>query len=253
MKPMALKILLLLLVGTIAGFLNVLAGGGSFLTLPMLIFMGLPPTVANGTNRVAILMQNTVAVKKFHEFRVFPLKFSLLVTIPAVIGSLVGAYTATIIPDATFKRVLALIMMAITLATMMNPTEKLSSRSSRERTRGMGQWTAIVLMFLVIGFYGGFVQAGVGFLILSAMVVAGFDLIHGNAVKVFVILIFTLFALVIFTIQGKVNYLWGAILGLGNVTGAYLATVTAVRKGNRFVQRVVFVAIVIMAIKLLMG
>ncbi len=247
---MALKILLLLSVGTIAGFLNVLAGGGSFLTLPMLIFMGLPPTVANGTNRVAILMQNIVAVKKFHEFKVFPLKFSLLVTIPAVIGSLAGAYAATIIPDATFKKALAFIMVAVTLITMLNPTEKLSSR---EISWGKGKWAAVVLMFLGIGFYGGFVQAGVGFLILSAMVVAGFDLIHGNAVKVFVILIFTVFALIVFTIQGKVNYMWGAILGLGNVTGAYLATVTAVKKGNKFIQKVVFLAIVIMAIKLLSG
>ena len=247
---MALKIVLLLLVGTIAGFLNVLAGGGSFLTLPMLIFMGLPPTVANGTNRVAILMQNVMAVKKFHEFKVFPLKFSLLVTIPAVLGSLAGAYAATVIPDAAFKKALAIIMIVITLITMLNPTEKLTSR---EMAWGKGRWTAMVLMFLGIGFYGGFVQAGVGFLILSAMVVAGFDLIHGNAVKVFVILIFTLFALVVFTVQGKVNYLWGAVLGVGNVTGAYLATVTAVKKGNRFVQRVVFVAIVVMAIKLLAG
>ncbi len=247
---MALKIVLLLLVGTVAGFLNVLAGGGSFLTLPMLIFMGLPPTVANGTNRVAILMQNVMAVKKFHEFKVFPLKFSLLVTIPAVLGSLAGAYAATVIPDATFKKALAIIMIVITLITMLNPTEKLTSR---EMAWGKGRWTAMVLMFLGIGFYGGFVQAGVGFLILSAMVVAGFDLIHGNAVKVFVILIFTLFALVVFTVQGKVNYLWGAVLGVGNVTGAYLATVTAVKKGNRFVQRVVFVAIVVMAIKLLAG
>lgn len=247
---MALKIALLLMVGTIAGFLNVLAGGGSFLTLPMLIFMGLPPTVANGTNRVAILMQNVMAVKKFHEFKVFPLKFSLLVTIPAVIGSIAGAYAATVIPDATFKKVLAFIMIAITLVTMLNPTEKLSSR---DISWSKGRWTAIILMFLAIGFYGGFVQAGVGFLILSAMVVAGFDLIHGNAVKVFVILIFTVFALVIFTIQSKVNYTWGIVLGTGNVTGAYMATVTAVKKGNRFVQQVVFVAIVIMAIKLLVG
>ncbi len=250
MEPMALKIPLLLLVGVIAGFLNVLAGGGSFLTLPMLIFMGLPPTVANGTNRVAILMQNIVAVKKFHEFKVFPLKFSLLITIPAVLGSLAGAYTATIIPDATFKKALAFIMVIITIITMLNPTEKLASK---ELPLSKGRWVALAFMFLGIGFYGGFVQAGVGFLILSAMVVAGFDLIHGNAVKVFVILIFTVFALVIFTIQGKVNYLWGAVLGMGNVTGAYLATTVAVKKGNRFIQKVVLVAIVIMAIKLLAG
>ncbi|RLD99921.1 MAG: sulfite exporter TauE/SafE family protein [Aquificota bacterium] len=247
---MAFKALLLLLVGTVAGFLNVLAGGGSFLTLSMLIFMGLPPTVANGTNRVAIFMQNIMAVKKFHEFKVFPIRFSLMVTVPAVIGSLAGAYAATAIPDATFKKALAFIMIAITLVTMLNPIEKLSSR---EISWGKGRWAIVILMFLAIGFYGGFVQAGVGFLILSAMVVAGFDLIHGNAVKVFVILIFTIFALVIFTIQGKANYLWGAVLGVGNVTGAYLATVTAIKKGNRFVQKVVFVAIMIMAIKLLLN
>lgn len=244
------KVLLLFAVGAVAGFLNVLAGGGSFLTLPVLIFMGLPPTVANGTNRVAIFMQNVVAVKKFHDYRVFPLRFALLVVLPAVFGSILGAYSATIIADAVFKKILALLMVGITLLSMSDTTRGLEKREVK--ITGF-RWVLIILIFFAIGFYGGFVQAGVGFLILSAMVLTGFDFVEANAVKVFVILIFTVFALIIFTLQHKVNYLWGLVLGCGNVLGAYTAAAAAVKKGNRFVQKVVFAAIVVMALKLLFG
>ncbi len=245
-----LKVLLLFTVGTIAGFLNVLAGGGSFLTLPMLIFMGLPPTVANGTNRVAIFMQNVIAVKRFHDYKVFPFRFAIYVMLPAVLGSILGAYCATIIADDLFKKILAFLMVGITLLSMSDPTRGLEKKHMNMTTL---RWMIISLVFLAIGFYGGFVQAGVGFLILSAMVFTGFDFVEANAVKVFVILIFTVFALVVFTLQHKVNYVWGIILGCGNVLGAYIATAMAIKKGNKFVQKVVLVAIIIMALKLLFG
>lgn len=245
---MLVKVSLLFIVGTVAGFLNVLAGGGSFLTLPVLIFMGLPPTVANGTNRVAIFMQNIVAVKKFHDYKVFPLTFSLFVMVPAAIGAIAGAYFATIIAEALFKKLLAFIMVGITLFSLSDPTRGLKKKEVNFNTF---RWLLVAVVFLFIGFYGGFVQAGVGFLILSAMVLSGFDFIEANAVKVFVILIFTVFALIIFTAHHKVNYFWGIVLGLGNVTGAYIATIMAVKRGNKFIQRVVFIAIVIMALKLL--
>lgn len=240
--------ILLFLVGVITGFINVIAGGGSFLTLPLLIFMGLPPTVANGTNRLGIFLQSITAVKQFHKLGVFPVKFAIFAAIPATLGSLLGAYWATIISENSFKRYLAVLMIVITLITMYNPIGKFKPK--HESTLSGNRKVVIFIIFFLIGIYGGFIQAGVGFLILAGMLLTGYDLIVGNAVKTFVTLIFTIFALAIFIMSSKVNFTLGIILGVGNMIGAHFGTTVAVKKGNKFIQYFVTVCIIIFAVKL---
>lgn len=244
-----MKELLLFLVGILTGFINVIAGGGSFLTIPLLIFMGLSPTVANGTNRLGIFLQSFFAVRKFHQYGVFPVKFAIFAAVPATLGSLFGAYWATIISETSFKKYLAILMVVITLITMYNPLNKLKIRQDNEFS--LKRKISIFIVFFLIGIYGGFIQAGVGFLILAGMMLTGYDLVAGNAVKTFVILIFTLFSLVIFILNAKVNFTLGLILGVGSIIGAQLGTTVSVKKGNKFIQYFVTVCIIIFAIKLL--
>ena len=239
-----MKYLLLFLAGCVAGTVNVLAGGGSFLTVAVMIFMGLPPTVANGTNRVAILVQNVVAVKKFRDFNVLVGRETLWMLIPALAGAGVGAYLASVVADETFKRLLAIFIILVSFVTLYNPKERLKGLELPEY--------AISVLFFLIGVYGGFVQAGVGFFILAALTLAGFDLVRANAVKVLVILAFTVVALSIFTVKGKVDLLWGIPLALGNATGAYVGVRLAVEKGHGFIRKVVLVALVVVAVKLLL-
>ena len=249
MEPFSLLNLLILLVaGTVAGFINTLAGGGSFLTIPLLIFMGLPATVANATNRVGVFLQSLTAVQQFHGYGVFPRRFSLIVSIPAILGSVLGTWTAMVISDAAFKKYLALFMVLMTLLTFLKP-ERLAT--GKELRYTPGRWLLIWLVFFAIGFYGGFIQAGVGFLILAAMLLTGYDFVAGNAVKTFTIFVFTLVSLLIFWAGGKVQLLPGLALGLGSMLGALLGSKVTVTKGNAFVQKFVVATVILFAILLL--
>ena len=242
-----MKCLLLVLVGFLAGVVNVLAGGGSFLTVSAMIFMGLPPTVANGTNRIAILFQNVMAVKRFRDFQVLPLGFSVFVTLPAILGSILGAYIGATVHDVVFKKIFAVIMVVVSFLSLAN----LRFRPLLEE--GVLKRVFLIVGFFLVGVYGGFVQAGVGFLILAVLSFCGFDLVVANAVKVFIILVFTVFAIAIFAYHGKVNLLWGLPLAVGNVAGAYVGTGLAFRKGELFIKKVVFFMLVVIALKLLVS
>ena len=96
--------LVLALIGTglAAGFINTTAGGGSMLTLPLLMFLGLPANVANGTNRIAILLQNVIGVSTFRQKKVLDFSTDYKLAIPAIVGSIIGAFFAVEVDeDAT--------------------------------------------------------------------------------------------------------------------------------------------------------
>jgi len=239
---------LLFFFGIIAGTLNVIAGGGSFLTIPLLIFLGLPPTVANGTNRVGILLQNVGAVWGFHRHQVVDWRYVLWAALPATLGALLGAWGAVIIGEQAFKNFLALVMIIVTLWTLWDPLKGSKGEKSAMEKPRVG-WLAFG--FFLVGIYGGFVQAGVGFLVLATTTLAGLDLVRGNAVKVLSILIYTFLALGIFAWQQKVNWPLGLTLAAGTVVGGQLGVHLTVLKGHQWVKKVVTVAVIIMAVKLL--
>ena len=201
-QPLAL--LLLFAAGTIAGTINVLAGGGSFLTLPLLIFLGLPPTVANGTNRIAILVQNVGAVWSFNRHGVMDWSWIRRAALPALAGAGLGTWAAVRIDDASFQRILASLMVVFAVVILLDPLrnrirkatgigdDPTADRAAQPRLSG----AAFSATFFAVGVYGGFVQAGVGFFILALAMLAGFDLVRGNALKVLVVLVFTPLALV---------------------------------------------------------
>lgn len=244
--------LLLFGVGAVAGTVNVIAGGGSFLTLPAMIFLGLPPSVANGTNRIAILIQNAGAVWSFHRHRVLDWRGLPLAALPALAGAGLGTWLALEIGELAFRRILAVLMVVISLWTLWDPLKR-REVGEEMRELGTGERAGLVAAFFLVGVYGGFVQAGVGFLILAATTVAGLNLVSGNALKVLIILTFTPLSLALFALGGKVA--WGLGLGLaaGNLTGAFLGVRITVRKGHRWVKRAVTVLIVAFALRLWLG
>ncbi len=240
---------LLFFVGILAGVLNVLAGGGSLLTLPLLIFMGLPAAVANGTNRVAIFCQNVFAVRGFKKRGYFPKELVLLCTPPALLGSWLGASLAVGIDDTVFKRVLAIIMIAVLIFTVLDPMKKI-----RQENVSFTPLRKVILAvsFFFVGVYGGFVQAGVGFIIIAALMAHGLDLVRITAVKVFVICIYTFVALCVFIYHGQINYLLGIGLAAGNSIGGMLGPKLAIAKGHAWIKRVVNLMVFLFAIKLLL-
>lgn len=243
-------LLILFPVGLVAGVINVVAGGGSFLTLPILIFLGLPPTVANGTNRVGIVIQNLGAVWGFQRHKVLEWRLALWTAIPATMGAALGTWGALEVGDDTFRRILAFLMIVISLWTLLKPSAK---ETSLHKNDSMSSVIGLTLGFFMVGIYGGFVQAGVGFLILTATSFLGLDLVKGNAVKVGCVLVFTILSLSIFASKGMVNWTLGLILGAGTFVGGQIGVRLTTLKGHRWVRKVVTVTIILFAIILWFG
>jgi len=220
--------------GFLCGFINTVAGSGSLVTLPLLIFMGLPANVANGTNRVAIVLQNVVGVASFRRQGVLDARGGIRLALPAVAGALLGAQIAVNLNEEMMRRVIGALMLAMLVVVLLRPRRWLEGRL--ETLEGPPGWIQYPIFF-VIGIYGGFIQAGVGIFLLAAIVLgAGYDLVRGNAVKVLIILVFTAFALVVFVINGQVRWGVGLLLAVGTMLGAWVASRMAVKRGARFVR-----------------
>jgi uncharacterized membrane protein YfcA len=247
----ALAYPILFVAGCVAGALNVVAGGGSFLTLPVLIFLGLPATVANGTNRVAILLQNAGAVWSFNRHRIVEWTWLRTAALPAVLGAIVGTWIAVRIDDALFQRLLATLMILFAVVTIWNPGGGRRAAAQTEAKRAAAPaGVGFSLAFFGVGVYGGFVQAGIGFVILAVATLAGLDLVRGNALKVLVVLVFTPVALALFAAAGKVDWATGLVLGGGNFVGGLIGVRLTVARGHAWVRRVVIAVIILFAIKL---
>ncbi len=245
--PEFFKLILLTLLGVFAGFLNITAGGGSLLTLPFLIFLGLPATVANGTNRIAILIQNIFATARFHQFKVIPKGTTLIAVAPSLVGSIIGAHLALDIDELLFKRILAVIMILV-LSIMLFRSDKNVTYPALSLSTSKKCFMAVA--FFGIGIYGGFIQAGIGFLLIMALTTVGYDLVRTNALKVLVVLIFTPTVLFIFIVNGQVDFVKGLVLAAGNAMGAWIATRVVVEKGHRFIRWIVMLTLVGFAVKL---
>jgi uncharacterized membrane protein YfcA len=235
--------------GFVSSALNVIAGGGSFLTLPLLIFLGLPATEANATNRLGVLAQNVGAVWGFHRHRVLDWGRALRASVPALVGAALGARLALQTGETDFRRILATLMLLVTLWTLLGGDGRIGRTLGRRGSRHSTQ----VLGFFLVGIYAGFVQAGVGFFVLGLTTLAGLDLVRGNAVKVLVILLTTVLALLIFAWEGKVNWTAGLVLAAGSIAGSLLGVRLTILKGHRWVRGVVMAAMVVFAVKLWLG
>jgi len=244
---------LLAAAGFVCGLINVIAGGGSFLTLPILIFMGLPPVAANGTNRVAILLQNVVAVWSFDRYGVLDRRSILWAAAPATAGAVLGVWAALSISGEAFERILATLMVVISLWTLWGPQPKPPEEGDEAGAGGRRRYVALGAGFFLAGVYGGFIQAGVGFVILAVISFAGLDLVRGNAIKVLSILCFTAISLAIFAWQGKVVWSLGLVLAVGTVSGALVGARLTVLKGHAWLRKVVTATIIVFALKLWLG
>jgi len=220
--------------GFAAGFINTLAGSGSLITLPLLIFLGLPANVANGTNRVAILLQNVVAVGSFRRQKVLDLRKGLMLALPAVAGGIIGAQIAVNLDEIIIRRTVGVLMVVMFFVVLIKPRRWLEGKSLESRVK---LTFPNILIFFLIGAYGGFIQAGVGIFLLAGLVLsAGYDLVRANAVKLLIVLCFTVFALAIFILNGQVQWETGLVLALGNMSGAWIASKLAVKQGAKFVR-----------------
>ncbi|MGK5091306.1 sulfite exporter TauE/SafE family protein [Deltaproteobacteria bacterium TL4] len=238
---------ILFAVGTVAGFINVMAGGGSSLTLPTMLFMGLDGALANGTNRVAICIQNVFAIAGFHKHDIHEFGTSLKFSLFALPGAMIGALVAVHTDNLWFQRILGMVMLGVVLS-MIFPISNVSKEAPLTPFK---QKMGYFAMF-GIGFYGGFIQIGVGILIMAILFHSfHLNLIRVNMHKVFIVFIYTLPALLIFIWSGNVNWPMGLSLASGNALGAWIAAHVSVKGGERVIRSVLMVTILLMSLKLL--
>ena len=243
------NIITVLAVGLAAGFINTVAGGGSSITLPMLMFLGLPPNVANGTNRIAILLQSVVGVATFRNSKVLNLNSGWRLSVPSAIGALIGAFVAVEVNEELMRWIIIVIMVAMLLLVIFKP-EAWIKKQATDVTAKTGWWQYII--FFLIGFYGGFIQVGVGFLLLAGLVLSsGLDLVRANALKVMIVLVYTVIALIIFWANNQVHLWMGLLLGAGSMAGAYAGAKFTIHRGSVYVRYFLIVMLVVMILKIL--
>ncbi len=239
--------IILVIAGTFAGFVNSIAGGGSLVIMPLLIFMGLPSAEANGSNRVAILIQNVFSVAGYRSKGIYEFPFAIYVAIPAVIGAIIGSKIAVDISDQLFNRILAIVMLTVMGITIFKPGLKASAEAMFSKGK---IWTSVVIFFF-LGIYGGFIQAGIGFLIIATLTtVHGLSMARTNSIKVFVILCYTFAAVIVFYLEGKIRWEYGLTLAAGNSVGAWIGSRWSVGRSDRLIRLILLVMVVTLSIKL---
>ncbi len=213
--------IILIVIGLMAGIINTLAGGGSNLSLPALMMCGLPADVANATNRVGVLMQCITATRGFYKhdkIEAAAVKDSFA---PLFVGGLVGAIAASYINVELLKPMLLGTMIAVSLWVVLKSDIQTEGQS---KIKSCFDSKLSLLATFAAGFYGGFVQAGVGFVLLATFVgLLNYDLLRANAMKVVATAIFTSIALLVFIFRDQIAWLPGILLGLGSMVGAQLA------------------------------
>lgn len=232
-----------------AGFINTLAGSGSLITLPLLIFLGLPANVANGTNRVGVLFQNITSVGTFRRQQMLDVRGGLMLAVPAILGSIIGAQIAVNLDEQLMRRTIGALMVVMLVVILVRPNRWLRGRPEALQKRpGWGQ----LLIFCAIGIYGGFIQAGVGIFLLAGLVLSiGYDLVRANAVKVLIVLCFTISALGVFIFNDQVWWGFGLLLAIGNAAGGWVAAHMAIERGAVFVRWLLIAVVAVSAAQLL--
>jgi len=232
------QVLLLAGIGLLAGAINTVAGGGSLITVPALIFLGLPAPVANATNRLGVFLQSLTATQQFARRGLLPFRPARWAVAFAAAGAVVGAYLGTVVDAPQLQSVIAVAML-IMLALLLIKPQRWLSPALEPVAPG---WQA--LAFFAVGVYGGFLQAGVGFFLLFSLVgLGGWDLVVGNALKSLIVAVFTIPALIIFLWADLVAWGPGLSLAAGSTVGAWLGTKMAVSWGPQFVRAVLVVMV----------
>ena len=225
---------ILIVAGFLVGFINTIAGSGTVITYSLFMGMGMPANITNGTIRLGVILQTLAATFNFKRQGILDSKRGLQLSIPVAIGSIAGAQSAASLDTLIFEKLLAIIMLTMIFFLFRSPEKWIHGELAKQQQKiEWKQW----LLFLAIGFYGGFTHIGVGIFLLAGLVlVAGYDLVKGNAIKILAVLIYSPLALFVFIINNQVDYRIGLISAIGNIIGGILASNVAVSWGSGFIR-----------------
>ncbi len=225
--------------GLFAGTINAMAGGGSLLTVPLLSLAGVEGLLANGTNRIAVLIQTGSSARSYVKRRVEGWNATRRVLPATLVGGLVGAAVVSQIDDELFERIFGFLMIPMLVLVLAKP-------SARTTDSPWPPWLSIVVFFAV-GVYAGAIQAGVGLILLMVLARAGHDLVTANLIKSYVVIGVSVIACTIFVVQGQVEWAPALVLSAGSAIGGYLGAHIAVEGGERIIKPVLAVSVVALA------
>jgi uncharacterized membrane protein YfcA len=241
---------LLLVAGFLVGLINTFAGSGTVITYYLFMALGLTVGEANGTNRMGVVAQTFSTSWIFFQKKILDVKTGLLLSVPTVIGTILGAEIAVRIPDKILEQIIGFFMILIIASVFFKPEKWLKGKSETSEKLKL-PWFQFIIFF-VIGLYGGFIHIGVGIFMLAALVlVSGYDLLHANALKVFIVFVYSPFALIIFMINGQVEYGMALISSVGNLFGGMLAARLSVQFGTNFLRWVLSAVLIFFTADLL--
>jgi uncharacterized membrane protein YfcA len=245
---MDINYFILIIVGIFVGFINTLAGGGSSVLYPILIFMGMPIHTAIGTSRVGFIAQGVFSVAGFKSKGIFLFPFNLYVALSAMAGGLIGAWLSLQTSAKDLTKILAIIMLLIALLIIFQSKTKIIS--TKHRTQG--KWLLISsITYFFIGIYGGFIQAGMGFMIiLAGTIINRFNLAQANSIKALIVLILTIPTLYMFAVKGHVHWQAGLAIALGTAIGSWLTSRWSVKVNDKYIRYIITSIIVVLAVKL---
>ena len=230
---------LLSLAGVLAGVVNTVSGGGSNLTVPLLMIMGLPADMANASNRVGILAQCVVSVRGFSQRKVLETQDLRGILMPTMLGGLVGAVMASFAPNWLLKPVLLSVIVGLALITLLKPDLVVPVQG--EAVKRVAESRRGFWMLFAAGIYGGFVQAGVGLILMASLAGAlRYQMLQANALKLLCTVSFTVVALLVFVWRGQVVWLPALALAVGTMVGGYLGVKLAMKLNNEMFRWMLF-------------
>lgn len=240
-------VIVLLLAGLACGIINVIGGGGSLLALPVLLALGLPAGVANGTNRVAILLQDITAVGIFRKQKQLPMREGFLLSIPVIIGAVIGAWLAAEYLTEMILNIVILLLTVLMIAALFFQPDKWTRTKNSITFHGLTVSNFILLLF--IGFYGGFIQAGFTYLVLAVLVLRmGHNMVTGDALKLFLNLMIIPVALIIFIYHNQIEWGYGLIMGIGSAAGGYWGVKFVRSWSPKFIRSILLILLVLSAL-----
>jgi uncharacterized membrane protein YfcA len=242
-------ITLLIFAGFLTGVVNTFAGSGTVISYSLFMFLGLPVSHANGTVRMGVILQTLAAAINFNRKKVLDVKKGLLLGIPITLGSILGAQIAVSIDKDIFEKIVAIVLILMLFFLFKNPDKWIKEKkeiSSKNPTK----WH--YLIYFLIGIYGGFIHMGVGIFLLAALVlISGYDLVKANALKIFTVFLYSPFVLIVFMLNGHIDYAMGLFSSIGNLIGGIIASYFAIKQGANFVRGILIVVIILFSAQLL--
>jgi len=239
---------LIFIAGFLAGFINTFAGSGTAINYFLFAILGIPMNVASGTVRLGVIMQAIPLSIGFYKKGQLDIVKGVYISIPVTLGAILGAEIAVHIDIGAFEKLIGAVLLIMLYFLFYNPDRWIKGKkvlSTRKVTIGH------LLIYLLLGVYGGFLHIGFGIFMIAALVwVSGYDLVKAVAIKLFVVLIYTPFVFLIFVMNNQVEYFIGIVTGFGNLAGGLLAAGLAIKWGAGFVRWILIFVLFVFSLKL---